>query len=202
MLSNERVTHDTQRPDPEQATRGRTKAFWPFKVLGWVAGALSIVNLTKDLNWFTLQGVLAQWVETYQHLVGDVRSFLFGWIHVSWMHVSLMEAHGLVLVLLLMSSVAKAFIALSRHEARDDSREEVVGAFLLFWIGPLLVAPFLALLVPDPWGFWVLVGAVLAFFVFLRSDSLPKRFWSGFALNLVAIGGFALIVLLVGTFLT
>jgi hypothetical protein len=200
------VTDDTKQQDPKQATPGRSSAFLPFKLLGWITGALSIVNLTKDLNWFTLEGNIARWVNTYQRLVGDARTFLFGWIHVSWMHVSIADAHGLVLCALIGSSVLRGLIAGDRApaETRAERFGEAIGMGLLAWLAPMLIVSLLALVLPDPWGFWVpigLMGAIVALFGQNSPTFRARGFWYGFGLNLIAVTGCVLIVILVGTFL-
>jgi hypothetical protein len=204
------VADDTQVQDPKREVPGRVTTFLPFKILGWVAGALSIVNLTKDLNWFTLAGTIARWIDVYQRLVVDVRSFLFGWIHVSWMHVSQLEAHGLVLIALLATSFARGGRSVSRSS--DDWYEYPLRARFLWlmmvalicFVGPVLIASLIALLVPDHFGFWALLAFTMAAVVFFtrafdRKDN--AIFWRSFALNLVGVTGCVLIVLLAGTFL-
>lgn len=74
-----------------------------------------------------------------------------------------------------------------------------------------VVTVLLVLLLPDPWGSWVPSVLVLLGLLVIGLSSLSagpansdfhRNMWTGFVLNLVAIAGFALIVVLVGTFVT
>jgi hypothetical protein len=91
----------------EEAGESPGKWWHPLRVLGQIAAALSILNLMRDLQWTSLKGTLATWLDAYNHVVGGLTHVLFGWVNVSWMSVSAPESHTLVLGVLIISPVVR-----------------------------------------------------------------------------------------------
>jgi hypothetical protein len=105
---------------------------FPVRVLGWTAAAFSVVNLIKDLDRFTLKGLIAQWIQAYEFLITSIADVLFGWISVPWMNISAAEAHGMVIATLLTSSLSKGiFKGVSANLAYRQRRETLLNGLRL-----------------------------------------------------------------------
>jgi hypothetical protein len=175
--------------DERVRSRRNEGARWlPLRILGWIAGALSVVNLMRDLDWVSLRGTLGRWVEVYERLVTDAVDFLFGWISVSWIEMTEPEAHLIVICSLLASSVARGFALADFYE----SLGAWFGAIALFVGVPVLVA----LLTPGPWGVWLVAAclAIICLVLFLSEGEGYNRRRA--LLNIVGALGFVVLIVL------
>jgi hypothetical protein len=129
----------------------------PIRILGWIIGALSVVNLIQDVNWITMKGAIFRWVDGYERLVTGSADFLFGWIDVSWLHVSAAETHAIVLLAVFLSSNFKAWTT--------KAGGGFVATALLSGLRTLtyLIMAAIALILPDRWGYWVFIGLFIVF---------------------------------------
>src|SRR5687768_9995308 len=95
-----------------------------LNIAGWLMGALSLLQLIDGIEAVTLVGQAKKWVHAYSSLVAKISSFLFGWMRWRWFQISELEAHLLVLVLLLLEAIARA----SLKTGRLRSRVEAIGS--------------------------------------------------------------------------
>ncbi|GAA1786471.1 hypothetical protein GCM10009682_05720 [Luedemannella flava] len=170
----------------------------PFRMLGWVAGALSMVNLVRDLDWVSLRGSVDQWVDAYGRFVAAGADLLFGWIKVGWLHVSHMEAHGLVIVGLLLSTFIKAGVT----ETNARGQAATFGEDVVKPLGALGVpAVAAALVLPGSWGFWVPVVGMTSFctLAFFMGAEMGRTFKVAVLTNLAGTLGIAALVVLLGS---
>lgn len=171
---------DENKDRPQQ-----TSSNWhPFRILGYLAGGLSIINLVRDLEWITLKGALGQWVAEYDKIVSGVVNFLFRWIPVSWIEISDLEAHLLVIIIVMMSSILKA----------NTTKQNLAAAFTSLVM--LLALSVIVLLLPGGWGITVaaLAAAVCAVMVVaIDSSQFPRKL---ILMNLGGIIGTAMLIVL------
>ena len=59
-----------------------------LSVIGWILGALSVMNLIKEFTPLKLAGLVLDWVTAYASFVSKVREVLFGWLDWHWMLIS------------------------------------------------------------------------------------------------------------------
>ena len=78
-------------PSP-QAKPPRSK----FSIIGWVLGALSLLNLVEDLTPMKIVGKLRIWLEAYSSVIETIRFRVLGWIDFAWLNVDESEAHAIV----------------------------------------------------------------------------------------------------------
>ena len=50
------------------------------RILGWVLGAASLLNLVQDLGRMAVLGKLKIWLDAYSVFVHQATQFLFGWL--------------------------------------------------------------------------------------------------------------------------
>jgi hypothetical protein len=84
-------------------------------------GALSLLQLIDGIEAVTLVGQAKKWVHAYSSLVEKISGFLFGWMRWRWFHISEVEAHLLVLVLLLLAAVSRASFKTGRMRSRAEA---------------------------------------------------------------------------------
>ncbi len=184
--------------DTESRQRRTSLAWLPFRILAWIAGGLSIVNLVTDFDWVTLKGVVARCVETYARIVANCVDFLFGWIPVwvHWMQISETESHVLVLVALLATSITRG----SYIGARDEGGDTVTPLVLIPTVS-VGIPTITALLIPGPWG--AVLTIVVAAGVLRLSAAVGDAgsFHRGDGLlSLIGAAGVCLLVVLGGSF--
>jgi hypothetical protein len=126
-----------------------------LRILGWILGAASLLNLIKDLNLVELYGKIAEWTAAYGLFVSRVGSFLFGWLEWRWFGVDALENHMLVIAALIGGAAGRAAYATGIRRGKEDLLAELVGTFLLFFV----CAFFAALFIPSPYSLWV--GSIL-----------------------------------------
>lgn len=188
------TTDADQRPSAARGRSGRSFATFPFKVLGWIAGALSIAHLIEDLNWVTLKGVIAEWIQAYERLVMGVSDLLFGWIPVSWIGVADSEAHALVICALLVTSLVKS---VSDTHPTDAGLLSTTTAMILANVKFMSVPLVAVLLLPTILGSgFCLVFVLLGCLVPFANDSQFRRAW---LLNVVGVVGIATLLVVIGS---
>jgi hypothetical protein len=131
-----------------------------FSVMGWILGGLSLLNLVEDLTPLKLLGKLKKWMEAYTQFVETIGNFLFGWIDLWWMSISVQEMHALIIGQVILSAYYRAEVKTEKE--RGETLIDAVGVSFItcfFWF-LLLIVP--ALFLPS----WIgLLGttAALAF---------------------------------------
>jgi hypothetical protein len=176
--------------EPDNDTR--EKPLLPLRVLGWIFGGLSILNLAEDLSPVALYGNLKVWVDAYAGMINVIRSYLLAWINFKWLSVSENESHVLVLAAILCAAYGRAE---TLHRSKlGDGTPWAIGLFtaLLYFAAVFLPA----VLLPSTWG---LIGSILvlvfvsALFFFVRTDKTA----SPESARREAIGAFVVFALLV-----
>jgi hypothetical protein len=125
----------------------------PSTLLGRITGALSVVNLLRDLLEVPLFGRLEQWVATYRYVIAQLTDFAFGWINGRWFRVSHSEGHVLILALLVAMAEARATRSHEQSQSPNATGAEAflasLGTSFVFRIYPILL---IAIVLPTPWG--------------------------------------------------
>lgn len=165
------------------------------RVLGWILGALSILNLVEDLNLTRIAGFLQQWLDAYSALTRFISDVLFGWIDFGWVSLSQAEAN----VMVLASVVSAAF---SRAYARPQIASKADAIVLPAMYTAILVLIFVllpALLLPGSLGLTGAGGGLglilaLAFLTKRQTDDrIPPA--ANVAQELVGVAGIAAILI-------
>jgi len=139
------------------------KSHFVLRLFGWVFGALSLLNLIKDLNFIELYGSIRDWVTAYTMLVSTVGHFLFGWIHWRWIRIDAEEHHVLVLAALIAGTVGRAYYATLLRRNSSNAAGDSVGIAFVF----MLFAFVAVLLIPSPASLWL--GGLLLVFMCIGS---------------------------------
>ena len=122
-----------------------------FRILGWIFGGLSLLNLIEELSPLKLLGKIETWVNAYSELVSKINQVLFGWVDWKWISISDTDSHFLVLALILCSAMFKGgFIVLRRQS--NTIAESVWFSFLGATIYVFLPILCIVLLVPGVYG--------------------------------------------------
>lgn len=98
----------------------------PVTVITWVMGALSFLNLIREISPLKLYGLVADWANAYNLFVKQVVSFLFGWIKFGWVSLDPIEGHIFVLGFILLSAYWRSYM---RHSMANMSAKDKDGAF-------------------------------------------------------------------------
>ena len=182
--------------DDVTTAKTETKGISPFRLLGWTASGLSILELIDQLNAIHIYGLLKKWTGAYSSFVVHVKNLLFGWIHFGWMNVSKAEAHLLVISGILNAAYFRAEFRRSireKHEARDSAFVGAAATALLAFSFVLLPA----VLLPGGWGFYGATAA-LAFiaFVYFTPSSGEVNFPSHRAIATETVGSLGVFLIL------
>ncbi len=127
--------------------------------IGWVLGALSLLNLIKDLNLVELYGKIGEWTLAYGLFVSRIGSFLFGWIDWGWIRIDALEYHMLVITVLVGSAAGRAAYSTAIRRGKADPGLELFATFAVF----IACALGAALVIPSPYSLWV--GTILVLFM-------------------------------------
>jgi hypothetical protein len=114
-----------------------------FSVMGWILGGLSLLNLVEDLTPLKLLGKLKKWMEAYTQFVETIGNFLFGWIDLWWMSISVQEMHALIIGQVILSAYYRAEVKTEKE--RGETLIDAVGVSFItcfFWF-LLLIVPCL-----------------------------------------------------------
>lgn len=157
-----------------------------LNIAGWLMGALSLLQLIDGIEAVTLVGQAKKWLHAYSSLVEKISGFLFGWMQWRWFQISEIEAHLLVLVLLLLVAVGRASLKSGRMRSRVEAIRSAprrptwlgllalhLGKYLGILIG--MFAAFLAMAIL-PIGVYV-VGLLLVVWMAALVDALIR--WEG-----------------------
>ena len=116
---------------------------WLMRILSSIFAALSIMSLLRDFTLVKLHGLVADWLDAYDHLVSSISSALFGWIDWKWMKVDDAEAHGIILASVIYSSILRARIRISGFKSEDTKRMALLA------VGALLGGAVMAVSLPN-----------------------------------------------------
>lgn len=117
--------------------------------LGWVLGALSVMNLLKDLTPMKIYGLLGDWLQAYASFVAAIAEPLFGWIHWRWISVSANDAHVIVLTVVFCSALTRAS-AEAQIEDGSSWDSAMVGGCAGSFVTVGLPVFVLTILLPQP----------------------------------------------------
>ena len=95
------------RPPSESKTALRPR-FGAASVISWILGALSLLNLIKDLTPLRLYGLLAEWVKAYSLFAETISLYVFGWLKNLGYELTEREAHVLIVCTILVAAVVRA----------------------------------------------------------------------------------------------
>lgn len=90
---------------------------------GLTVGALSLVNLVRDLGWVVFPGYVGRIMDGHAALVAWIKDVLVGWIDVPWIEVTTAEAQALVVSVLLISSARRAAFTTGRGAIPEVLRQ-------------------------------------------------------------------------------
>lgn len=176
------------------ADNPRPKKALAIRLLGWITGGLSVLNLIKDTTPLQLYGLVREWSDAYARLVEKIGAAVFGWINWSWIRIDNSENHVILIAIIIGSSLGRASHFTSIRKGKQDSifKSTVAGITL---IGGLFV--FLMAMIPSPWG--VIIGLAFEFlllliYIFGKSDDIvdTKDFRKEI---LVVLAGFVILIL-------
>jgi hypothetical protein len=161
----------------EEKTKGPAPAVSPFRFVGWLFSALSILELVDQLNAVHIYGLLKNWTAAYSSFVVNVKTFLFGWIHFGWMSIDKPEAHVLVICSVFAAAFFRAEFRRQRVE-KDEHRSDAFAAAIGLAAGCFLFAFVPALVLPGAFGFYgaaagLLLVILVAFSRRTAEDNLP-----------------------------
>lgn len=133
-----------------------------LRLLGWLIGALSVVNLIEDLSFVKLTGRLSSWLDAYANLVDSLSQFAFGWLeHLAfdWLPgvsfgVTSNESHFVVLAALLSIAEIKAIHKNPFRYPRVSSASRVFGLLFMF-AGAVFLMAWPAILAQEPYSIWM-----------------------------------------------
>jgi len=130
-----------------------------FRILGWLLGALSVLNLIRDLTPLELYGLAREWIGAYGQLVSSVGDFAFGWLRWGWVAIDKYEYHVLVLIGLITGAMIRASYAdkLEKEQPQQE-REATRDAVIIL----AAIAVLVLLLVPTPYSIWLSGGGFAA----------------------------------------
>lgn len=134
----------------------------PIRLMGWLLGGLSLLNLIEELSPVKLYGSLSKWIEAYSHFMNLINSTLFGWIDIAWISISSSESHVLVISSILSITYARANMKFECDNNGDGTF--LLGVSVFSFCFGLSFIP--ALILPSWLG---LIGSVLGLFLFLLS---------------------------------
>lgn len=181
---------------PSPRVAGRSPASQVLRVSGLIVGALSLVNLVRDLGWVSFPGYTGRVMDAHAAFVARVKDALFGWIDVAWVEVTTAEAQAFVVIVLLISSARRVAVATGRGAvpealrrlpewgaASDAQRlmsriEPAMGCavgclFYLFLVALLAVLSAGILVLEDRWSLGLAAGCL---FGIVLAGSLPGLF--------------------------
>lgn len=143
-----KLSHSPQ--TPPSSDHGCPPQTSSFNVLGWILGAMSLLNLVQDIGVISVFGKLKAWMSAYSLFVNNAGSLLFGWINYYWFSVTVSEHHALVISWIFAAAVARAEYRVAYYQCRDVCPWIRLTAkatvLLLIWgVGPLL----LVIILPD-----------------------------------------------------
>lgn len=178
------------------------RASLPVRMLGWVPGALSFLNLIRDMTLVEVFGLVRQWLDLYDLLVRRITGFLFGWIDWRWIRLDDAESHVLIIGILLGGVAGRASYRTALAKGHAAS---AIGQTMLAIIG---VGGFVALplfLVASPVGLWIgllFAAGILASGV-VGGEWVDENYVDSrhFRREFVIAGACVALVLLVGRFL-
>jgi hypothetical protein len=98
---------------------------WALRVLGWMLGAASLLNLIKDYKLTELRGTLAAWLAAYDTLASSLFILLIGWSTHLLENTLPQERHIFILSVLFSAAASRAgyfHFAARRHRAIEHIR--------------------------------------------------------------------------------
>ena len=168
----------------------------PLRVLGWLAGGLSLLNMIEDLSPLKVFGQLKSWLDAYTSFVSDLGAFLFGWIEYEWIAIDDREMHILILAMLLVGAYARAVGRMPRTPfggVGDQIGTAIAG--VVFYFSCVLLP---AILVPSWYGLAASAAVLTALgALFLTHDSETADFPQPHAIRVELVGVCGVFVLLV-----
>ena len=162
-------------------------------MIGWVFGALSVVNLINDFNWIELRGKLAKWIEAYGEFVHKLNKILFGWIDFYWFEISATETHFLIVIFIVGTSTIKSARELEYVDGLD-AFFMLILLLALFFVCPAII---LLLIVEPPSRIVVLLFSFFLIGIITSIKKEEKKFYFIFANNTLPIFTILLVVIAV-----
>lgn len=165
------------------------------RVVGWVLGAASLLNLLQDLDYVALKGKIGTWIAAYNAVVSNIHRLCFSWVNFKWVNISLQETHLLIISAIMATIVCRAH----RQTIITTGKENETVTFAAVTIGSVL-AP--AVLLPGRLG--ILVGSLLllgmlsvfvGLYLFGDGDGPQRLAIKPFFQELCGIGGIVLVLI-------
>ena len=121
-----------------------------LSVLGWVFGAMSVLNLVNDIGRVAVFGKLKTWLNAYVTFVSLMGNFLFGWIRLGWISVSPEEYHVLIVSGIFCAAYFRAEYSLTRSQG--GTKVDAFFKALTFSLNDFVFALVPVLLFGGIWG--------------------------------------------------
>jgi hypothetical protein len=140
-----------------------------LSVLGWVFGAMSVLNLVNDIGRVAVFGKLKTWLDAYVTFVSLMGNFFFGWIKLGWISVSPEEYHVLIVMGIFCAAYFRAEYPLTRSQGNTkvDAFFTALTISLIYFLFALVPV----LLFGGIWG----VAAGIVGIIFFTVITLPNH---------------------------
>lgn len=140
-----RIPEKRRKPDTQEMPL-------PARLLGWLLGSMSLLNLAEDMGFVRILGRLKVWLDAYTWFVEAIGGFLFGWIQLGWISISRTEMHALVIAGLFCTTLSKVLGIRLRKEFYFPRWGQVLVGSALAWVVSFALALIPALLLPGVGG--------------------------------------------------
>lgn len=128
-----------------------------IRIIFWVTGAFSFINLINDMELISLYGKIKDWATAYGLFVSKVGDLLFGWINWTWFKIDKAEYHVLVLAVILSGAVGRA----ARITLVKRNEHVPMGSAFSIAFGIVLISLIAMAILGSPMSLWIGTAIVI-----------------------------------------